>query len=224
MAPARSMACCASSRRRPRALAEAGVAADAVTTERSADMRLVGQMHEITVPLPDGADRGEALPAIRAAFAEAYARALHLALRHADDRGDLVPRALQRARAATFGRPEAGRRRRRGAEGNAPQPISAPASSRPRYTTATRWRPAKPRRPRHRRGARGDHRGAARRHGCTSTRAATCRIAIARRRRAPRRWSRAATPLDERSRASRPTRSRWRSCGAGSSPWSRRCG
>jgi 5-oxoprolinase (ATP-hydrolysing)/N-methylhydantoinase A len=52
-------------------LTEAGVADIAV--ERSADMRLVGQMHEIAVSLPEGtitADRAEEL---RAAFAAAYA-------------------------------------------------------------------------------------------------------------------------------------------------------
>ena len=35
-------------------LAEAGVARRDVVVERTADMRLVGQMHEITVPLPAG--------------------------------------------------------------------------------------------------------------------------------------------------------------------------
>ena len=93
----------ASSRRPCRArLAEAGVAADAVTTERSADMRLVGQMHEITVPLPDGPIVRASLAAIRAAFAEAYAArytSLYAARR---DRGDLVSRALQRARRRNF--------------------------------------------------------------------------------------------------------------------------
>src|SRR5947208_189442 len=35
-------------------LAEAGIAGTQVTVERTADMRLVGQMHEINVPLPPG--------------------------------------------------------------------------------------------------------------------------------------------------------------------------
>ena len=54
-------------------LIAAGVAASDVVTERSADMRLEGQMHEINVPLPDGAITDATLPAIRAAFATAYA-------------------------------------------------------------------------------------------------------------------------------------------------------
>jgi 5-oxoprolinase (ATP-hydrolysing) len=55
-------------------LAEAGVAAAQVTVERTADMRLVGQMHEINVPLPAGAIGHASLGAIRAAFADAYTR------------------------------------------------------------------------------------------------------------------------------------------------------
>jgi 5-oxoprolinase (ATP-hydrolysing)/N-methylhydantoinase A len=44
-----------------------------IVTERLADMRLEGQMHEITVPLPDGTITDATMPAIRAAFAGAYA-------------------------------------------------------------------------------------------------------------------------------------------------------
>ncbi|OWJ62063.1 hydantoinase B/oxoprolinase family protein [Inquilinus limosus] len=55
-----------------RRLAEAGVDAAAVTVERSADMRLSGQMHEIAVPLPAGAIDAGSLEAIRTAFAEVY--------------------------------------------------------------------------------------------------------------------------------------------------------
>ena len=55
-----------------RRLAEAGIAAGDVVVERSADMRLVGQMHDIAVRLPAGALDEAALPAIRAAFAAAY--------------------------------------------------------------------------------------------------------------------------------------------------------
>ena len=54
-------------------LLAAGVAAAEVVTERLADMRLEGQMHEISVPLPDGVITDAAMPAIRAAFATAYA-------------------------------------------------------------------------------------------------------------------------------------------------------
>ena len=44
-----------------------------MVTERLADMRLEGQMHEISVPLPDGPITDATMPAIRAAFATAYA-------------------------------------------------------------------------------------------------------------------------------------------------------
>ena len=54
-------------------LIAAGVPAADVVTERLADMRLEGQMHEISVPLPEGAITEAAMPAIRAAFATAYA-------------------------------------------------------------------------------------------------------------------------------------------------------
>ena len=46
---------------------------DGVRVERAADMRLVGQMHEIAVALPDGALGPAALPAVAAAFKAAYA-------------------------------------------------------------------------------------------------------------------------------------------------------
>ncbi|TSD85178.1 methylhydantoinase [Mycobacterium sp. KBS0706] len=55
-----------------RRLAEAGVDEASVTVERSADMRLTGQMHEIAVPLPSGAIDAGCLEAIRTAFAEVY--------------------------------------------------------------------------------------------------------------------------------------------------------
>ncbi|HET7881363.1 MAG TPA: hydantoinase B/oxoprolinase family protein [Acetobacteraceae bacterium] len=46
---------------------------EVVTTERLADMRLEGQMHEITVALPDGPITDATMPAIRERFASAYA-------------------------------------------------------------------------------------------------------------------------------------------------------
>jgi len=55
-------------------LAEAGVAVSQITVERSADMRLVGQMHEINVPLPAGAIDQYSLDAIRSSFAQVYTR------------------------------------------------------------------------------------------------------------------------------------------------------
>jgi 5-oxoprolinase (ATP-hydrolysing)/N-methylhydantoinase A len=51
----------------------AGVAPADVVVERSADMRLEGQMHEINVALPDGLITATTLPAIRSSFATAYA-------------------------------------------------------------------------------------------------------------------------------------------------------
>jgi 5-oxoprolinase (ATP-hydrolysing)/N-methylhydantoinase A len=55
-------------------LAEAGIAGAQVAVERTADMRLVGQMHEINVPLPAGTIDEASLVAIRAAFADVYTR------------------------------------------------------------------------------------------------------------------------------------------------------
>jgi len=55
-------------------LVEAGVSAVEIKIERSADMRLVGQMHEINVPLPAGAIDESSLEAIRTAFAEVYTK------------------------------------------------------------------------------------------------------------------------------------------------------
>jgi 5-oxoprolinase (ATP-hydrolysing)/N-methylhydantoinase A len=54
-------------------LAEAGHAG-AVAVERTADMRLVGQLHEITVPLPPGRIGEASDDAIRRAFSEVYQR------------------------------------------------------------------------------------------------------------------------------------------------------
>ncbi|WP_233256069.1 hydantoinase B/oxoprolinase family protein [Falsiroseomonas bella] len=53
-------------------LAEAGVPEAEIRLERSADMRLVGQVHEITVPLPDGPLDDTRLAAISEAFAKVY--------------------------------------------------------------------------------------------------------------------------------------------------------
>jgi 5-oxoprolinase (ATP-hydrolysing)/N-methylhydantoinase A len=54
-------------------LAEAGVAEGDITVERSADMRLVGQMHEIAVGLPPGEITPARAEELRAAFVGAYA-------------------------------------------------------------------------------------------------------------------------------------------------------
>jgi 5-oxoprolinase (ATP-hydrolysing) len=54
-------------------LGAAGVSEADIVSERSADMRLEGQMHEINVKLPDGPVTEASLDGIRARFAEAYA-------------------------------------------------------------------------------------------------------------------------------------------------------
>jgi 5-oxoprolinase (ATP-hydrolysing)/N-methylhydantoinase A len=54
-------------------LLAAGIAPEDIVTERSADMRLFGQIHEINVALPDGPIHASRMPAIHRAFAEAYA-------------------------------------------------------------------------------------------------------------------------------------------------------
>jgi 5-oxoprolinase (ATP-hydrolysing) len=54
-------------------LSGAGVAEADIVVERSADMRLAGQLHEINVRLPAGAITGATLPAIQVAFEHAYA-------------------------------------------------------------------------------------------------------------------------------------------------------
>ncbi len=54
-------------------LRAAGVRNEQVVVERHADMRLVGQMHVIDVPLPEGAIDASSLPAIRRAFEATYA-------------------------------------------------------------------------------------------------------------------------------------------------------
>jgi len=53
-------------------LTEAGIAAADIRVERSADMRLVGQMHEIAVPLPDGRITSAQLGTLRSAFEGVY--------------------------------------------------------------------------------------------------------------------------------------------------------
>ena len=54
-------------------LLAAGIAPEDVVTERYADMRLFGQIHEINVALPDGPVDASRMPAIHRAFASAYA-------------------------------------------------------------------------------------------------------------------------------------------------------
>ncbi|KPV45852.1 methylhydantoinase, partial [Kouleothrix aurantiaca] len=53
-------------------LEESGVPAGAVRYRREADMRYVGQGHQIRVPLPDGALGDAQVPALQAAFEAVY--------------------------------------------------------------------------------------------------------------------------------------------------------
>jgi 5-oxoprolinase (ATP-hydrolysing)/N-methylhydantoinase A len=53
-------------------LIEAGVTTGDISSKRFCEMRLVGQMHEITVPLPDRLDGSDAFAEVRAAFTRAY--------------------------------------------------------------------------------------------------------------------------------------------------------
>jgi 5-oxoprolinase (ATP-hydrolysing)/N-methylhydantoinase A len=55
-------------------LAAAGIAGADMVVERSADMRLIGQMHEINVPLPAGVIDAGSLAGLRAAFSRVYTR------------------------------------------------------------------------------------------------------------------------------------------------------
>ncbi len=50
----------------------AGAADSSVGVERSAEMRLAGQLHQIAVPLPEGALSAASLPLLTEAFAETY--------------------------------------------------------------------------------------------------------------------------------------------------------
>lgn len=62
-------------------ISSAGVLPEQITYRRWGEMRLAGQYHEIDVPLPDGELSAASLPAITAAFEQAYAarygRVLH---------------------------------------------------------------------------------------------------------------------------------------------------
>ncbi|MBI4639818.1 MAG: hydantoinase/oxoprolinase family protein [Candidatus Tectomicrobia bacterium] len=58
---------------------QAGVDRADVTLVRSADMRLVGQIHEIQVPVPGGELRPQSLPALKDAFYTAYRELYHRA-------------------------------------------------------------------------------------------------------------------------------------------------
>jgi N-methylhydantoinase A/oxoprolinase/acetone carboxylase beta subunit len=53
-------------------LQDAGVAPEAMAFTRAADMRLAGQIHDITVPLPAGPLTAEYVPAVQQAFYQMY--------------------------------------------------------------------------------------------------------------------------------------------------------
>jgi N-methylhydantoinase A/oxoprolinase/acetone carboxylase beta subunit len=56
------------------ALADAGVPADQVELVREADLRIYGQIHEITMPVMGGELGPRSIPSLRQAFGEAYRR------------------------------------------------------------------------------------------------------------------------------------------------------
>ncbi len=106
-----------------------------------ADMRLFGQLHEISVALPDGGIADAAMPGIRSAFAAAYAArytsvyegvGVQLVSLRVRCRGPVPQLTLAQADGPAAGAARKGTR----------PPGSARASSTRRCTTATRWRPA----------------------------------------------------------------------------------
>ena len=94
-----STRCCDDLERETRArLLAAGVAEADIVVERSADMRLFGQLHEINVALPDGRDRPtQRCRTIRAAFAAAYAARYTSVYEGVGVQLVSLPRALPRA-------------------------------------------------------------------------------------------------------------------------------
>ena len=65
-------------------LRSAGVAEDNMRVERAAEMRMVGQLHQIMVPLSDGMIDASRLPDIRARFIETYQRLYTRAVEEAE--------------------------------------------------------------------------------------------------------------------------------------------
>ena len=57
-----------------RLLSDAGVPGGQVSVTRQADMRLLGQIHDITIPLPDEPLAAEAIPRMETSFTREYAR------------------------------------------------------------------------------------------------------------------------------------------------------
>ena len=189
----------------------------------SADMRLVGQMHEINVPLPAGTIDEASLGAIRTAFADVYTK------RYTSLYGEAAIEAIS-FRVRVLG-PAPELSLEPGAAARAPQKRKGARQVwfGDGFVEAAGLRPlrARARRPHRgpgdRRGARGDHRRAARRQ--PAGRRQSQSAAHDRRRGAAAGAGRAGHAARRRRwRASRPIRSRSRSCGAGSSPWWTRCG
>ena len=75
-------------------LIAAGVAAADIVTERSSDMRLEGQMHEINVPLPDGDITDGVAAGHPCRLRDDLCGAVHLGLWRRRRAGDLVPGAM----------------------------------------------------------------------------------------------------------------------------------
>ena len=193
------------------------------TVERTADMRLVGQMHEINVPLPAGTIGEASLGAIRTAFADVYTK------RYTSLYGEAAIEAISFHVRVLGPAPELSLNQARRAAGAAETQRRAPGLVRRRLrrsrrsTTAMRSCPATGSKAR--RSSRSARRPPSCRPAtaCRSTPISTCGLRSASRRRR-RRWSRRARRSPTRWRGSKPIRSRSKSCGAASSPWSTRCG
>ena len=227
-ADARQRACSASSKRRAaRSSPRPASRPRDIVVERSADMRLVGQMHDIAVPLPDGAHRRrEPRRDPRGLRARPTPRA--------------TPRVYEgaRSRRSTSASAASARRRRlslAGAAGGGDAAAKVKGTPRPGSTSGWRrgggLRPLRAARRRHASPARRSSRSARRppssppgdsRRG--RRRPATCASPSA----SPRAADAIVTADMPHRRggraASRPIRSRSRSCGAASSTSSRRCG
>jgi 5-oxoprolinase (ATP-hydrolysing)/N-methylhydantoinase A len=113
-------------------LLAAGVAEADIVTERTADMRLFGQLHEINVTLPDGAITDAGMPAIRESFATAYAArytsvyegvGIQLVSLRVRCRGPIPELTLVQADAAATGDPRKGTRQAYFDEGFVETPV-----------------------------------------------------------------------------------------------------
>ena len=193
-------------------LAEAGVPAADVTVTRRAEMRLLGQVHDIAVPLPAGPLRPGDLPAIEAAFVAEYAR-LYTHVYTGTVIQAINWRVLTAGPAPTVARRRSGRcdGRRDRAEGRPPRLLPGSGGLRldtPVYDRYALGPGRDPRRPRHRRGARVHDGGAAGRPARGRCRAETSGSASPAPPRSSPSCRRASTSPGDRAHRGRPGRAR----------------